>query len=116
VRHYNDGADVEALAARAFEFSTGSKEWSRDETLRRETLKNFPDGRTPAAMTRNAVIGSVDSLVSQIADVVAGGEFDWLGFYFPDYIADLEVFGRDVLPRLVDAGIGLRHTPCPALV
>jgi pyrimidine oxygenase len=115
VRHFNAGADVEALAARAHEFSQGAKEWSRDETLRRETRKNFPDGRTPAAITRNAVIGSVDSLVEQISTIVAEGEFDWLGFYFPDYLADLELFGREVLPRLVRNGVGLQHSPRPSL-
>jgi pyrimidine oxygenase len=115
VRHFNAGADVEALSTRALEFSQGAKEWSRDETLRRETLKNFPDGRTPAAITRNAVVGSADTVVEQITELIAGGEFDWLGFYFPDYIADLEFFGREVMPRLVRAGVGLQHSPRPVL-
>jgi pyrimidine oxygenase len=116
VRHFNAGADIEALAARAWEFSQSAKEWSRDEAVRRENLKNFPDGRTPAAITRNAVVGSVDSLVRGIADIVEGGQFDWLGFYFADYIADLEVFGRQVLPRLVDAGLGLSFSTSPSLI
>jgi pyrimidine oxygenase len=115
IDHFNAAADLEALAARAFEFSQGAKEWPRDETLRRETLKNFPDGRTPAAITRNAVVGCAESLVEQITDVIVGGEFDWLGFYFPDYIADLEFFGRRVLPSLVAAGVGLRDSPLPAV-
>jgi pyrimidine oxygenase len=116
IEHYNAGADVEALAARALEFSQGAKEWTRDETLRRETLKNFPDGRTPAAITRNAVVGSADSLVEQITNVIVSGEFDWLGFYFPDYITDLEFFGRRVLPKLVAAGVGLQHSLKPTLL
>jgi pyrimidine oxygenase len=112
---FNAGADVEALVTRAWEFSQGAKEWGRDENLRREALKNFPDGRTPAAITRNVVVGSVDSLVRQISAVVEEGQFDWLGFYFPDYVADLEVFGREVLPRLVAEGVGLSHTAVPTL-
>ncbi len=115
VDHFNAGADVEAMVARAREYSQSAKEWSRDEALRRETLKNFPDGRTPAAITRNAVVGSVETLVEQITDVIEGGDFDWLGFYFPDYIADLEVFGRHVLPRLVASGVGLAHSARPSL-
>jgi pyrimidine oxygenase len=115
VRHYNEGADLEALATRALEFSQSAKEWGRDEAMRRETRKNFPDGRTPAAITRNAVVGSVDTLVEGVVDVIEGGQFDWLGFYFPDYIRDLEIFGRQVLPRLVERGAGLSHTPKPTL-
>jgi pyrimidine oxygenase len=115
IAHYNAGADLEALATRALEFSQGAKEWSRDETLRRETLKNFPDGRTPAAITRNAVVGNADALVEQIIAVITGGEFDWLGFYFPDYIADLEFFGTHVLPRLVERGIARQYSPSPSL-
>ena len=112
---FNAGADVEALATRAWEFSQGAKEWGHDETLRRETLKNFPDGKMPAAITRNVVAGSVDSLVRQIAAIVEEGDFDWLGFYFPDYVADLDVFGREVLPRLVADGVGRAHTLRPTL-
>ena len=111
VDYYNAGADIEALTARALEYSQGAKEWSRDETLRRETRRNFPDGRTPAAITRNTVVGAPDSLVDQIEDVIVDGQFDWLGFYFPDYIADLEIFGREVMPRLVERGVGVSHSP-----
>jgi pyrimidine oxygenase len=114
IDHFNAGADLEAMATRAWEFSQSAKEWSRDETLRHEQLKNSLDGRTPSAITRNAIVGSPDTLVRGIAQLVEHGQFDWLGFYFPDYLADLEVFGRQVLPRLVDAGLGLAHTPLPS--
>src|SRR5262249_25647718 len=110
VDYFNAGADAEALRARALMYSQGAKEWSRDETLRRETRRNLPDGRTPAAITRNAVVGCPDSLVDQIENVIDGGEFDWLGFYFPDYIQDMRVFGEQVLPKLVARGVGLAHS------
>ena len=113
IDHFNSGADVEAMATRALEFSQSAKEWGRDEAMRRERLKNFPDGRTPAAITRNRIAGNVDAMVEGVTAVVEGGEFDWLGFYFPDYVADLEIFGREVLPRLVARGVGLSHTPHP---
>jgi pyrimidine oxygenase len=110
IDYYNAGADAEALQARALMYSQGAKEWSHNETLRRETRRNFPDGRTPAAITRNAVVGCAESLVDQIQKVVQGGEFDWLGFYFPDYIEDMRIFGLDVLPRLVERGVGVSHS------
>jgi pyrimidine oxygenase len=110
VDYYNAGADAEALQARALMYSQGAKEWSRDETLRREARRNLPDGRTLVAITRNAVIGCPDSLVDQIQDVIERGDFDWLGFYFPDYIEDLRVFGQQVLPKLVARGVGRAHS------
>jgi hypothetical protein len=83
--------------------------------LRRETRRNFPDGRTPSAITRNALIGSPTTLVEGIIDVITGGDFDWLGFYLPDYVADLEFFGCEVLPRLVAQGVGVSSSPHPIL-
>jgi pyrimidine oxygenase len=115
VRQFNAGADLQAMATRAWEFSQSAKEWSRDETLRREQLKNSLDGRAPSAMTRNAIVGSPETLFRGVAELIEQAQFDWLGFYFPDYLADLDVFGRQVLPRLVDAGLGLAHTSVPSL-
>jgi pyrimidine oxygenase len=115
VRHYNEGADLEALSARAMEWSASAKEWSRDEELRRQRTRMFPDGRTPAAMSRNTVTGTPEHLAEKIADVIERGDFDWLAFYFPDYLADLEIFGREVLPVLVKEGIGRKDTPKPSL-
>ena len=103
---YDEGADVEALAARAWQYSQSAKEFSRDENLRRQLRHmHSDDGRKPIAVTKSAVVGSVETVTDMLVDVVEGGQFDWLGLYLPDYIADLEIFGREVLPRLVDKGI-----------
>ena len=48
-------------------------------------------------MSRSIVTGSPETLARKIAELIEEGDFDWLGFYFADYIADLEVFGREVL-------------------
>jgi alkanesulfonate monooxygenase SsuD/methylene tetrahydromethanopterin reductase-like flavin-dependent oxidoreductase (luciferase family) len=61
------------------------------------------------------VTGAPETLARKIEELIEAGDFDWLGFYFPDYIADLEVFGREVLPLLVERGIGLRNTAHPTL-
>ena len=115
VRLYDEGADVEALATRAWQYGKSAREWSQDEQVRRQQQTAFPDGRTPAAVTRSRITGTPATLATKIAELVDAGDFDWLGFYFPDYIADLEVFGREVLPLLVERGIGLRGTPRPTL-
>lgn len=115
VRLYDRGADAEALAARSWQYNQSAREWSRDEQIRREQRRLFPDGKTPVAVTRNTVAGTPETLAEKIADVVQGGDFDWLGFYFPDYIADLEIFGREVLPLLVKRGVGRSGTARPTL-
>jgi len=115
VRRYNEGADVEALATRAWQYSQSAREWSHDEQVRKQQQTVFPDGRTPIAVTRSAVTGTPQTLARKIAELVDAGDFDWLGFYFPDYIADLEIFGREVLPLLVENGVGLRGTARPIL-
>ena len=115
VRLYDEGADVEALATRAWQYGKSAREWSQDEQVRRQQQTAFPDGRTPAAVTRSRITGTPETLAKKIAELVDAGDFDWLGFYFPDYIADLEVFGREILPLLVERGIGLRDTARPTL-
>src|SRR5262249_43448192 len=110
-----DGADLAALNTRAWQYSQSAKEWSRDEHVRRQEHYWFAEGHRPLAVTRNAIVGSVETLVEKIAECVVEGDYDWMALYLPDYIADLEILGREVLPRLVKAGVGLQHTPQPRL-
>ena len=103
---YNDGADIEALYNRAWEFSQSAKEWGRDEAKARESRKMFAeDNKTPLAITRNAAVGSPETIARTLAEVIDEGDFDWIAMYFPDYIADLATFGREVMPRLPEYGI-----------
>jgi pyrimidine oxygenase len=116
VKRYNDGADVEALATRAWQYSQSAREWSHDQQVRLQQHTMMPDGKHPIAVTRSNVTGSPATLADKIADVVERGDFDWLSFYFPDYLNDVKTFGEEVLPRLVDRGIGLRGTEKPSLL
>jgi pyrimidine oxygenase len=103
---YNRGADIEALYNRAWEFSQSAKEWGRDEAKARESRKMFAeDNKTPLAITRNAAVGSPDTIARTMAEVIHEGDFDWIAMYFPDYISDLETFGREVMPQLPEYGI-----------
>lgn len=102
---YNEGADVEALLNRAFEYSQSAKEWGRDEAKARESRKMMSANGTPVAVPKGAVVGTPDTIADELAAVIAEGEFDQIAMYFPDYIADLETFGREILPRLADRGI-----------
>ena len=103
---YNEGADVEALTARAFQYSKSAKAFSNDENLRRQMRHmRSQDGSSPIAVSKSSVVGSVETCVDQIADVVAAGQFDWICLYMPDYLGDLKIFGEEILPRLAAKGI-----------
>jgi len=103
---YNAGADEEALTARAFQYSKSAKAFSKDENLRRQ-LRHMrsEDGAKPIAVSKASVVGSVDTCVDKITDVVERGDFDWICLYMPDYLGDLKLFGEEILPRLAKKGI-----------
>ena len=106
VDHYNAGADEQALTARAFQYSKSAKAFSKSENLRRQMRHmRSTDGSAPIAVSKSSVVGSVETCVDKIADVVEAGDFDWICLYMPDYLGDLEIFGREILPRLAAKGI-----------
>ena len=45
-------------------------------------------------------VGTPETIARQMAEVIHDGDFDWIAMYFPDYIADLDTFGREVMPLL----------------
>jgi pyrimidine oxygenase len=114
---YNEGADETALTARAFQYSKSAKAFSKSENLRRQMRHmRSEDGAQPIAVSKSSVVGSVDTCVDQIADVVEAGQFDWICLYMPDYLADLEIFGCEILPRLADKGIAPKPGTYSSLV
>ncbi|MBM4420067.1 MAG: LLM class flavin-dependent oxidoreductase [Chloroflexi bacterium] len=115
VRAYDAGADAKAIATRTWQYSQSAREWSHDEQVRMQYKAHFPDGKTPQAVSRSRLVGSPDTLVEKVADLIERGQFDWLVFYFPDYLRDVETFGKEVLPKLVARGVGRMNTPHPTL-
>jgi pyrimidine oxygenase len=103
---YNRAADVEAIKTRAWEFSESAKEFSRDEAKLREARRMYASDGSVIAITRSAAVGEPDTIADVLVDVIENGQFDCIGMYFPDYIADLETFGKEVLPRLAERGYG----------
>jgi pyrimidine oxygenase len=105
VDHYNAGVDLEALANREFEYSQGARQWGKDEQADRDARRRFSPSGEPIAVSRSHIAGSVDTLVDELEDIVVGGEFDWFCLYLSDFLPDLEIFGREILPRLVARGV-----------
>ena len=103
---YNAGADEQALTARAFQYSQSAKAFSKSENLRRQMRHmRSEDGSKPIAVSKASVVGSVETCVDKIVDVIEGGQFDWICLYMPDYLNDLKLFGEEILPRLAARGI-----------
>ena len=76
---YNAGADEQALTARAFQYSQSAKAFSKSENLRRQMRHmRSEDGSKPIAVSKASVVGSVETCVDKIVDVVEGGQFDWI--------------------------------------
>ena len=46
------------------------------------------------------VAGSPQTLYQRINETIRAADLDGMMLIFPDYVADLEMFGRDVLPKL----------------
>ena len=106
------------MVRKCWEFSQSAKEWGRDEAKARESRKMFAeDNKTPLAITRNAAVGSPETIARTLAEVIDAGDFDWIAMYFPDYIEDLRIFGEQILPALHNYGVqpaGGHSTPVMA--
>ncbi len=91
VRRYDEAADVGALA----------------NMLRSWGVADGPDADRrargmPACNTQMAV-GSPTTCAEQIEAFFEECEVDGVMLIFPDYVAGLDMFGREILPRLAAA-------------
>jgi len=66
-----------------------------------------PDGSRNGLVVRaregfmsSRVAGGPATLCQRIEETIRTGDLDGLMLIFPDYLPDMEMFGRDVLPQL----------------
>lgn len=91
VRHYKDGVDwaaIENMAKRYGVAWDGKLSGMAAKPAANEGFMNDP------------VVGSPDTILERIEEVLVGGDLDGLMLLFPDYHADLQAFGEAVMPRL----------------
>jgi len=90
VSAYGEGLDREALL-------NMSLAWGLDE----EWARSWVEGATgEKAFQVPYVAGSAETVAAHIRRLVAEAELDGLMLIFPDYLSDLPLFGRTVLPQL----------------
>jgi pyrimidine oxygenase len=89
VRRYIDGVDQEAVNTMLASY--GLKPDGGQNSLVLRAREGFMSGR---------VAGSPETLYQRINETIRAADLDGMMLIFPDYVADLEMFGRDVLPKL----------------
>jgi pyrimidine oxygenase len=58
-----------------------------------------------SAVMPNTMIGSADTLAERVARTVRESKLDGMMVVLADYDADLEAFGREILPRMAEHGV-----------
>jgi pyrimidine oxygenase len=85
--HYRDGVDMAAVI-----------EMLRSWGVPPERLTKVAE--TQGAMMTHTVIGAPDTCRAAIETFMEACELDGLMLIFPDYVAGIEMFGAEILPRL----------------
>lgn len=93
MKHYQEGADVEAI-----------KGMLRSYGLEPDGRENSMVARAQSAFMTETISGSIASICARIHEILEVTNIDGMMLTFPDYVEDLTIFGRDILPQL--KGIG----------
>ncbi|SNQ48689.1 Luciferase [Frankia canadensis] len=99
VELYNAGRDDEAMSRMLAEHGVVA----RDKKAAAATAHEWSNS---TAISTGTLIGSPESLTEQLADIISAADLDSAVFIMPDFIADLEVLGEQVIPALVRGGLG----------
>lgn len=110
------GATDEDAAARVDAFDAGadlvalgnqSREYGTDKSVTQNTMANvfIDQGTSAKSLTKAAVVGSPATIARQLAAMATEGDLDGITVIVPDFVADLEVVGRDVVRELAALGI-----------
>lgn len=89
VKHYYEGADLEAI-----------KGLLRSYGLDPDGRESSISVRAKQAFMNETIAGSVDMITARIKEILEVSQIDGMMLTFPDYVEDLTVFGRDILPLL----------------
>jgi pyrimidine oxygenase len=88
-QHYIDGVDTEAVRG-----------MMRSYGLLDDGRENAMIARSKQAFMSSKLVGSCDSITRQIIDTIHTAQIDGMMLIFPDFVADLQVFGTQILPQV----------------
>ncbi|MGG6309359.1 LLM class flavin-dependent oxidoreductase [Paenibacillus macerans] len=89
IKHYQAGADFGAI-----------KGMLRSYGLEPDGRENSMVHRAKSAFMTETIAGSVESIQNRIQEIIEVTNIDGMMLTFPDYVEDLTIFGKEVLPRL----------------
>lgn len=89
VADYIAGADIEAINGMIASY--GVKPDGRESAFVKRSREGFMCSR---------IAGTAESIASQIEEIIRNADYDGMMLMFPDFIADLDFFGRRILPIL----------------
>ncbi len=97
---FNEGADREALATQAAEYSSDK---SAKENFAAQYFIN--QNERVSAVHGGAMTGSIETLARKVARTVIEGELDGITIIVPDFMTDLRAVGEQMVPMMADFGV-----------
>lgn len=91
--HFRAGFDEEACRGMMRAYGFLDAEIGRENAFVQSARSSFMSAR---------IIGSPDSVSRRMEELLEGCDLDGMMLIFPDYIAAMPVFARDIMPRLRD--------------
>jgi pyrimidine oxygenase len=97
---YDEGADRQALATQAAEYSTDK---SAKENFAAQYFLN--QNEKVSSVLGGTMTGSVETLARRVAKSVVESKLDGIAIIVPDFIDDLKIIGEQVLPMMAEYGV-----------
>ena len=89
VADYVAGADVEAINGMIASY--GVKPDGRESAFVKRSREGFMCSR---------IAGTDESIAQQVEEIIRNADYDGMMLMFPDFVGDLDFFGRRILPKL----------------
>ena len=99
---YNEGRDLVAITGLIDEWTADGKDNSFAERIKEV-------GLTATAVSTGTIAGSVETIVQELTETIEEADLDSAVFIMPDFIDDLEIIGREIIPGLARNGIVGTH-------
>lgn len=97
IEFYDEGRDVEALANHI-------RDWKTDVPGNEYAQRVQEAAMTSPSISTGTIAGSVETITEKLSEVIDEADLDGVFFIMPDFIGDLTVIGKEIMPRLARNG------------